>query len=240
MPTWSIARRDVIAAFTTPLAWLVLACWTLLTNGLFVHTLDAVHGTIGADVPLYVESLNLGVVFLALLAPAITMTSFAQERAQGTMQLLLTVPIREHHLILGKFCAALFVLLVLLGATLLQPIVLLFISAVETPHLLSGYLGLVLECAFLAALGVWISLLVDSPIAAYVLTFGAIAVLLLIGIPERDAWLYPIGQSIGLGPRLEPFLRGEVRVGNVAYLMAMTLACLVMAHSALLARRIHG
>ncbi len=240
MPTWSIARRDLIAAFTTPLAWLVLACWTLLTNGLFVRTLDGVHGTSGREFPLYVESLDLGVLFLALLAPAITMTSFAQERTQGTMQLLLTVPIREHHLILGKFIAALGVLLVLLAATLVQPLVLFFVSAVELPHLLAGYLGLMLECAFFAALGVWISLLVDSPIAAYVLTFGAIAVLILVGIPERDAWLFPIGQAIGLGPRLEPFLRGEVRLGNVVYLLAMAAACLVLAHSAILARRIHG
>jgi ABC-2 type transport system permease protein len=240
MPTWTIARRDVIAAFTTPLAWLVLACWTLLTNGLFVRTLDTVHGTSGAELPLFVESLSLGVVFLALLAPAITMTSFAQERAQGTMQLLLTVPIREHHLILGKFCAALAVLVVLLVATLVQPGVLLLVSAVDTPHLLAGYLGLLLGCAVYAALGVWISLLVDSPIAAYVLTFGAIAVLILVGLGERDAWIFPLGQAIGLGPRLEPFLRGEVRLGNVAYLLALTAGCLVMAHSALLARRIHG
>lgn len=240
MATWSIARRDVIAAFTTPLAWLVLACWTLLTNGLFARTLDGVHGTAGSPLPLYVESLDLGVLFLALLAPAITMTSFAQERTQGTMQLLLTVPIREHHLVLGKFCAALVVLLVLLAATLVQPLILMFISAVELPHLLAGYLGLALECAFFAALGVWISLLVDSPIAAYVLTFGTIAVLILVGIPERDAWMYPLGQAIGLGPRLAPFVNGEVRLGNVAYLLAMTAGFLVMAHSALLARRIHG
>jgi ABC-2 type transport system permease protein len=240
MATWSIARRDVIAAFTTPLAWLVLACWTLLTNGLFLRTLDAVHGTPGADLPLYVEPLDLGVLFLALLAPAITMSSFAQERTQGTMQLLLTVPVREHHLVLGKFLAALVVLVVLLLATLVQPLVLAFISAVEVPHLLAGYLGLLLECMVFAALGVWISLLVDSPIAAYVVTFGAIAVLILVGIPERDAWSHPIGQAIGLGPRLEPFFRGEIRLGNVAYLLALAAGCLVLAHSALLARRIHG
>jgi ABC-2 type transport system permease protein len=231
----------VIAAFTTPLAWLVLACWTLLTNGLFVRTLDAVHGTSsGAELPLFVESLSLGVVFLALLAPAITMTSFAQERTQGTMQLLLTVPIREHHLILGKFCAAMIVLLVLVAATLVQPGVLVLISAVDVPHLLAGYLGLVLGCALYAALGVWISLLVDSPITAYVLTFGAIAVLILVGIGERDTWIFPLGQAIGLGPRLEPFLRGEVRLGNVVYLVSVSAGCLVLAHSALLARRIHG
>lgn len=240
MATWSIARRDVIAAFTTPLAWLVLACWTLITNVRLVLTFQEVHGTSGVEYPLFVGSLFWGLLSLALLAPAITMTSFAQERTQGTMQLLLTVPIREHHLVLGKFCAALVVLLVLLAATLVQPLILFFVSGVELPHLLAGYLGLVLECALLAALGVWISLLVDSPVAAYVLTLGAIVVLFLVGLPERDSWLFPIGQALGLGPRLLPFLGGEVRLGNVAYLLAMTAGFLVMAHSAILARRIHG
>ena len=237
---WAICRRDLIAAFTTPLAWLVLACWTLLTNGMFARTLDVVHGTSGAELPLFVDAMHLGVFFLALLAPAITMASFAAERVQGTMQLLLTVPIREHQLVLGKFFASFLVLATLVAATLVQPIILLVISQVSVPHLLAGYLGLLLECVLFAALGVWISLLVDSPIAAYVLTFGAIAVLILVGISLRGGPLQPIGEAIGLGERIAPFMRGEVRLGGVAYFAACTAACLLMAQGALLARRMHG
>jgi ABC-2 type transport system permease protein len=240
MAAWSIARRDIVAAFTSPMAWLVLGCWSLLTNALFMRTVDAVHGTPGADQPLFVESLNLSVLFLALLAPAITMNSFAQERQQGTMQLLLTVPIREHHLILGKFFAAAVVLGSLLIATAFQPLSLLMISALDGPQLAAGYLGLCLQLGFLAALGVWISLLVDSPIASYVITFAAIAVLLLVGIAARDSWLFPVGQAIGMMSRLDPFFRGEVRLGNILYFVTATACCLIMAHSALLARRMHG
>jgi ABC-2 type transport system permease protein len=237
---WSICRRDLVAAFTTPLAWLVLACWTLLTNAMFTWTLYRVHGTAGSDLPLFVDSLNLGVFFLSLLAPALTMTSFASERAQGTMQLLLTVPIREYQLVLGKFAAAFLVLGALVAATLIQPAVLVFISQVNGPHLAAGYLGLLLECSLFAALGVWISLLVDSPVAAYVLTFGAIAVLLLVGIAGQDTALRALGDAVGLGSRAGPFFRGEVRLGGVAYFLAGTAACLVLAHGALCARRIHG
>lgn len=237
---WAICRRDVVAAFTTPLAWLVLACWTLLTGGIFAYTLDAVHGTAGSDLPLFVDSLDAGVLMLSLLAPAITMASFAQERVQGTMQLLLTVPVREHQLVLGKFLAAFLVLAALVAATLVQPAILLVVSTVHGPHLAAGYLGLLLACALFAALGVWISLLVDSPIAAYVLTFGAIAVLLLAGLSLRGGALHGLGEAIGLGERIAPFMRGEVRLGGVAYFLAGTAACLVMSHGALLARRIHG
>ena len=238
--TWAICRRDLLAAFTTPLAWLVLACWSLLTNGVFVRTLERVHGTPGDEVPLAVDALYLGVFFLSLLAPAITMTSFAAERSQGTMQLLLTVPIREHQLVLGKFLASFLVLGALVATTLVHPLVLLLVSQVNVPHLLAGYLGLLLACALYAALGTWISLLVDSPVAAYVLTFAAIAVLLIIGLAGSESWLHHVGDALGLGVRSGPFFRGEVRLGNVLYFTCGTAACLLLAHAALCARRIHG
>ena len=239
-PIYSIARRDLLQAFTTPLAWLVLACWCLLTNGVFVWGLFQVHGTAGSGTPLFVNALYAGVFFLTLLAPALSMTSFSGERVQGTMQLLLTVPIKEWHLIAGKFLGVLGVLVALVLSTMSHPLVLTFISEVNLPHLLAGYLGLLLACGLFAALGVWISLLVDTPIAAYVITFAVIAVLILLGLLEQAAVFGPLGQAIGLTPRVGPFFRGEIRLGNVLFLLSATGACLVLAHASLCARRIHG
>ncbi len=237
---WSICRRDVIAAFTTPLAWLLLASWTMLTNGMFAFTLHSVHGNAAAGQPLFVDALELGVFFLSLLAPAVTMASFAAERVQGTMQLLLTAPIREHQLVLGKFFASFAVLAALVLSTLVQPLILFFISEVHTAQLGAGYLGLLLECAFFAALGNWISLLVDSPVAAYVLTFGAIAVLMLIGLAGQGSALHQLSDALGLGSRVAPFFAGDVRLGSIIYFLGGTAACLVLSHGALCARRIHG
>lgn len=239
-PVWSICRRDLIAAFTAPMAWLLLACWSLLVNGVFVWTLFNVQGTAGAALPLYTTPLHWGVFFLVLLAPAVTMGSFTQERAQGTMQLLLTVPVREHHLVLGKFLASFAVLASLVAATLVQPLVLLFASDIHLPHLLAGYCGLLLACALFAAIGVWISLVVDTAMAAYVITFAAIAVLVLFGALGDQRWYGAIGRAMGLAQRAGPFFRGEVALGDVAWFLALAAAALVMAHSALSARRIHG
>ena len=237
---WTICRRDLLHAFTTPLAWLVLACWCLLTNGMFVWGLYQVHGTPGSGSPLFVTALYSGIFFLTLLAPALSMTSFSGERIQGTMQLLLTAPIREWHLVVGKFCGVFGVLLALVAATLVHPLVLTLISSVQVPHLLAGYLGLTLVCAFFSALGIWISLLVDTPIAAYVITFAVIAILIILGVLEQTAVFGPIGQAIGLTPRVGPFFRGEVRLGNVLFFICATTALLVLAHASLRARRIHG
>lgn len=238
---WAIARRDLVAAFTTPLAWLVIACWTLLTNGVFAFLgLHRVHGTAGVDQPLFVGSLSASIYFLIFLSPAITMNSYATERVQGTMQLLLTVPIRELDLVAGKFLAAFGLLLTLVAATAVQPLVLHFVSAVAIPHLLVGYLGLVLLAAFLAALGTWISLLVDSPVAAYVITFAVIGVLFLLGVGQEGTVIGHLDQALGLARRSGAFFRGQIVLGDLCWFIASTAGFLLLTHAALSARRIHG
>lgn len=238
---WAICRRDLIAAFTTPLAWLVLACWTALINTVFWLDLHRWFGSPGgSDTPLFVLAMNSGVFFLTLLAPAITMNSFSLERVHGTMQLLLTAPVRDHHLVLGKFLAAFVVLATLVAATAIQPLTLMFVSAVPVAQLAAGYAGLLLACALFAGIGVWISLLVDSPVAAYVITFGVIAVLIILGYIGQDGALGTSSRALGLSRRAEPFFRGEIRLGDVMYFAGVAVATIVMSHGVLCARRIHG
>jgi ABC-2 type transport system permease protein len=237
---WHIARRDLRAAFGSPLAWLVLLAWTALDNLVFAFQLhDAFRGQ-GAGLPLSLGALHLGVFLLMLLAPAITMGAFAQERAQGTMQLLLTAPLSEAQLVAGKFLASWGILLALVAATLVQPLTLAFISQVHLPSLAAGYLGLALAAMLFAALGIWVSLVVDTAVAAYVLTFGAIAVLMLIGAGAGDSWYGRFAAAAGLGPRAAAFFQGEVRLGDTAWFLALSGGFLALSHATLQGRRIHG
>jgi ABC-2 type transport system permease protein len=237
---WAICRRDLVAAFTTPLMWLVLACWTFLVDAVFAWQLYEVRRIGAVDRPLFVGVFSAGIWFLMPLAPAITMNLFAAERAQGTLQLLLTAPIRERELVLGKFLAALIALLALVVMVLPLPIALAFVSAVAPAHLAVGLLGLALCCVLFAALGVWISLLVDSPVAAYVMTFAAIMALILVGLGGDHGVGAPIARAIGQTERTRAAFAGELRGGDVAYFLAGAAAPLVLATAALRARRLHG
>lgn len=239
-PAWHIARRDLLASFSTPLAWLVIACWTLLTNLLFQRQLEAYHGTEGASDPLYLMPLSIGMMFLTLLSPALTMNSFAAERSQGTMQLLLTVPVREWHLVIGKFAASFALLACLALTTVAQVVILYFVSEIHIPQLIAGYCGFLLLAAFLSALGVWISLLVESPVVAYVLTFAVIAVLYLVGLGSESPVMALVNRAVGLLDRWTPFLAGEVVLANLLWFISSIAGFLIMAHAALTARRIHG
>ena len=105
---------------------------------------------------------------LIFLAPALTMNAFTAEKVQGTEQLLLTVPITERQLVLGKYLAILGMFSSLLVMTLIQPVLLYFVSDNGGMQLLAAYAGFILLITLLGALGAWISMLVDSPVAAYV------------------------------------------------------------------------
>ncbi len=240
---WAIVRRELIAHFTAPLAWLVLAVWTLTTNLAFILALPEADAF--SAMPLYVASLQTGFVVLLLLGPALTMNSFASEQVQGTMQLLLTVPVREWALVLGKFLAALAMFLVLVAATAPQLVVVHFISDLGGWHVVSGYSGMILFSALCAALGTWISLLVPQPVTAYVITFGLLVVFTLLGLhaqmhPVGEGFFHHLSAALGLGPRIGGFIVGLPRLADVLWFIAGTLACLVLAHGALLTRRLHG
>ncbi|MCX8040621.1 MAG: ABC transporter permease subunit [Planctomycetota bacterium] len=238
MQAWHIARRDLRAAAAAPLLWLMLAAWLAVVHGAFALTLWEVHGRSGAlSTPLYINALWWGALVLALFAPAATMNAWASERAQGTWQLLLTLPLAERDLVLGKFLASWGLLLVLILATLGMPLTLAVISAVSLPHAIACYVGLLCLSAFLAALGVWIGALVEGPVAAFVLSFGVIAVLWLAGVGGADGPLGPLAAVFGLGERIAPLLAGRLALADVAWFLAGAGACLLLAEGALRAQR---
>ena len=236
-----LARRDLRAAAAAPLLWLILAAWLGVVHGAFVLTLLNVHGRSGASAtPLYVDALWWGGLVLALFAPALTMNSWASERSQGTWQLLMTVPQRELDLVLGKFLAAWGLMLVLLAATLGLPATLAVISDVSAPHAFACYVGLALLAAFLAALGTWIGLIVEGPVAAYVVTFGVVAVLWLAGVGGDDGPLGLISITVGLGSRIGPFLSGRLALSDISWFVAGAGIFLLLAHGAIVAQRQSG
>ena len=102
-------------------------------------------------------------------------------------------------------------------------------------------LGYFLLSALFAAIGVWISLLVDSPIAAYVLTFGVIILLFLLGsMAQAESVMGNIGSFVGINARFRGFISGDIQLGNIVYFFSFTGVFLLLAYGALRARRVHG
>ena len=244
MSVLHIAGREMAAAFRTPVGWLVLCGW-LFVCGFFwswsveiyvVDSQDLVFNPYaGASLNLTDHLLvpyftNLSVLLLFVL-PAITMRSFAQERARRTLELLFTSPVSTAEIVLGKYLGAMGIAAVLLGVTLPYPLLLFFWGTPDPGVIAGGQLGLLLHAGLLAALGVLLSSITESQLTALVLTFSAGLVLMLAdgrgGDP--DAWT----SHLSLANHLSSLLRGAVRLSDVAYFVLATAWCLVATHQRL-------
>ncbi len=173
---WTIAKREYDNYFNSPLAY-VVAFAILLPMGIYfslIMFIGSQQAMMGAPAP---ESspINWLFVFLMIfLSPALTMRLISDEARMGTLELLLTAPIRDFELVAGKWLGAFLFVLALIALTLVFPLI---INNYVTPGIdwmvvLSSYIGMILVCAALLALGTGISAIFTNQFAAFFVTLG--------------------------------------------------------------------
>jgi len=230
--TGVVLGRELGAYFDSSIAYVYASVFLLLTSAIFMNGffLNAV-----VDMSEYFRTLPF---LLVLFIPAITMRCWAEERAQGTVELVLTLPLRSFEVVLGKYLASLvFYLSVLLGSL---PIVamLVWLGNPDGGLILSSYLGAVFLGAFFLAFGLFVSGVTREQIVAFVLGTFACAIFVLTGqekvvevldglAPALQAgtWLY---ESVSVLPHYESFCRGVVSLGDAAYFGLLSAFFLVM------------
>lgn len=192
---WTIARREYHRFFTSPIAYVVAFVMLLTLGIMFAITIIYYRqnalggGGYGAPPTPDVGGITGTFAFLLILMlPAITMRLIADENRMGTMELLLTAPVRDWELIVGKWLGGLLYMLTLIATTLVYAFIL---NALESPgidqqQMMTSYLGLILVSASLLALGVGISAMFNNQIAAFFMTLGVFVFLWwLVGFPAN-------------------------------------------------------
>ena len=227
-----IFRREIGAYFDSSIAYIYAAVFLLLSASMFMN--DFFLKSV-VDMSGYFHNLPY---LLALFIPAITMRSWAEEVAQGTFELIMTLPVRSFEIVLGKYAAALLFYLAVLAGSL--PIVgmLLWLGQPDLGLIVSSYVGAVFLGAFFLALGVFISALTREQIVAFVLGAFACALLVLSGEEkvvevldgltptwQAGTWLY---ESVSVLPHYDSFCRGVIELGDVVYFGLLSVFFLIL------------
>jgi ABC-2 type transport system permease protein len=232
----AILQKELRGYFVSPIAYVVLTVF-LVISGYFFYQIVSIFversmmmmmqsqqfgGPPPAmDVPSLVSRNFFGVVSTVILfmLPMITMATFADEKRRGTIELLLTSPITNVQVILGKFLAAVSFFLIMLLPTLLYYI---FVYAYSSPRMsfgpiLSGYLGLLLLGAALISLGIFISTLTENQIVAASVTFGAFLILWVIDLSARSGGtvVQEIVSYLSILNHFEDFSKGVVDTASL-------------------------
>lgn len=252
MKIWPVFKKELRLYFTSPIAYVVITIFLLIAGYFFYSILaffslvsmqSVMNPAMGRDLnvtdsvmrPLFS---NLSVILL-LLMPLLTMRLVAEERRSGTIELLLTYPVRDGAVLISKYLAALTVYALMLGLTLLYPGILLYFTRVEWGPLATGYLGLVLMGALFLAVGVLASSLTENQIVAAVVTFGIVLMLWVIGW-SADYAGGPWGKilaHLSLVEHNDSFSKGVLDTKDVIYYLDLTLLALFLALCSLAARR---
>jgi len=193
---WTIAKREYDHYFISPIAYVVAVALLLLVGGYFALILLAANQQAAQGfgfVPEISELNNLFAFLLLLATPALTMRLLADETKTGTIELLLTAPVRDFELVAGKWLGSMLFILTLIAVTFIFPIVLnsQVDPGIDLKLLISSYLGLILMAGAFLAIGVGISAVFSNQVTAFVATFAIFIMLWwLIGIPGG---LLPVG-----------------------------------------------
>ncbi len=184
---------------------------------------------------------NMSVVLLFFM-PMLTMRLFAEERKAGTIELLLSYPVRDGEVLAGKFLAALALYLLMLGLTLLYPGLIAYFTRVEWGPIFTGYLGLVLTGAAFLAVGVLVSSLTENQIVAGFGTFGVLLAFWIVGWGAEFAGgnLRGVLQYLSVGDHLDGFTRGLVDTKDLIYYLTGAALALFLTLRSLESKRWKG
>jgi gliding motility-associated transport system permease protein len=252
---WPIMKKELRLYFTTPVAYGVVFCFMLIA-GYFFYSIfafytmasmqSAMNPQMGRDLNVTDSVLrplfsNMSVILL-LLMPLITMRLFAEERRSGTIELLLTYPVRDGAVLLGKFLAALMLYAVMLVLTLLYPAIVAYFARLEWGALLSAYVGLLLMGATFLAVGICISSFFENQIMAGTVTFLVLLMFWVIGWSADSAggiWKSVLSE-LSMIEHFDTFAKGILDTKDVIYYLSFIVLALFVGLKSLEARRWKG
>ena len=230
----AVAWKEIVIYFSSPTAYIVGLIFLALTG--FFFSRDLGNPFPEATLAPFFQG---AVIILILLAPALTMRLIAEEQKLGTIELLLTSPVRDWEVVIGKYLASLTFLLVLVALSFFYAILLFVFASPDPGPIWAGYLGLVLYGAASLSVGLLASTLTSNQIVAAVVAMGILLALFFADL-AFGAVGGLAGEIIGemsLKSHFDDFERGVVDTKHIVYFLSVTAFFLFLSVRALESRR---
>ncbi len=246
----TIAAREIRGSFVTPLAYVVMAGFLLLSGFFFFTLLQQFNAVLlqAAMMPDLHPSLNEWVVtpyfqtlqiVLIFLLPVMTMRSLAEEKSSGTYELLATSPISTVELVFGKFAGAAVVVAIMLGLSFVFPGTLIAVADPEAAPIYVGFFGLLLFAWAFTALGVAVSSFTKSQAVAGIVGLVLFLLFFVIDAPAAKAGegVAEVLRYLAPSAQCEMFMKGVISSTSLVYFLSLIALGLFMSVRVLEAQR---
>jgi ABC-2 type transport system permease protein len=216
---WPIFKREFKGYFRSPIAYIFISVFLIISGWVFFQTFFVLDY---ASMRNYFDILPLLFLFFV---PLVTMRMWAEERKIGTMEVLMTLPVRDHEAVLGKYLAGVAFLAVTLALTLPIPLTTIILGDPDMGVILSGYVGALLMGAAYLAMGIFVSSLTSSQIVAAIIGWLLCLIFYFIGNDfvtfNAPRFLVPICEYLGLGNHFDSIGRGVLDLRDLVYYLSV-------------------
>jgi ABC-2 type transport system permease protein len=219
----AITRKELEGYFSSLMALIFVGVFLAITLFSFFWQGDSFFARGIADVRPLFEWMPLLMIFLVA---ALTMRQWSEEQRSGTMEVLLTLPVSNLQLVIGKFLAVMGLVVISLALTIFLPLTVSLLGPLDWGPVIGGYLAAILLAAAYAAIGLFVSSRTDNQIVALIVTGLVCGLFYLIGsggmtdfVSDQAAELL---RALGSGSRFESILRGVVDLRDLAYYLSLT------------------
>ena len=241
---WTIAKREYKIYFSSPLAYIVMLIILSVVGVIFaLNIINLTSNPFGMNQVPDISMVTGPMAFMLVFsAPALTMRLLADEQRMGTLELMLTAPVRDWELVVGKWFGSFLFVLTIIGISLIFPLILngMVDPGIDQQLMLSSYLGIILVSAAFLSIGVSISAMFSNQFAAFFLSMGLLVIIwFLIGIPAQ---LFFTGGGIfeylDMNSRFYNSLnQGVINLSDIIYFLSITALGLFIGSVAIETRR---
>jgi ABC-2 type transport system permease protein len=257
--TYAIFKRELRSYFTSPIGYVVITAFLLMSGWFFFSIFASMakeaqiadirikklgEAAASLDVPYTImkQFFDSTSSMLLFIIPIITMGLIAEEKKRGTMELLLTSPITDLEIIMGKYFAALTFYLSMILPTGVFFGMLMYYGDPEVPPVLAGYLGLVLLGAAQIALGLFVSAMSENQIVSAFVSFGAISIFWFVdsAVNAMKSIWQDFLQFFSFYMHFSDFAKGVVGIGDIVFFLSFVTLCVFLTHRAIESIRWRG
>lgn len=220
-----IFKKELFSYINSPLAYIFTAIFLVVGNWLFFQNFFLMNQ---ASMRSYFDLLPW--IFL-FITPALTMRLWAEEKKSGTLEVLLTFPVKDVEVVLAKYFSSLFFLFLVLLLSLSLPITMSFLGNLDWGVIIGGYLGSLLLGGLYLALGLFISSLTKNQIVAFLLTIVSCFALFIMSTPfvlQAVPFFAPILRLAGSGAHFDNLARGILDTRDIIYYVSLIVLFLYL------------
>lgn len=212
---WTIIQKELRIYFNSPLAYVFIVVYLVVSGWLFFR------GFFIANQATMREFFNIMPFLFLFFVPAITMRLWAQEKKMGTVETLLTFPVKDIEIVLGKFMSTLLFLMLTIVLSTPLAFVVGYLGDLDTGVVVMSYLATILLGASYLAIGLWVSSFTDDQIVAFIISILVCFILFISGstmvLYNAPSFLVPILNYISLNTHFASMARGIIDTRDIIY-----------------------